>query len=168
MALINTPPLPLGDPIAKARRPEYRNRPDPQEGQVTKVWADYFAHQVDLGEKFPGRVANVELMGQTDAKGSTDMTGGTLTTGLYRVSYYMPVVTAGGLGDTIQLTIDWQDGGVTRTRTGASVDGTSTASYDSDVFLIRSDAGAPVRYSTVFGAGPVGYDLHITLEEVLA
>lgn len=111
------------------------------------------------------RTETVELTGQSASIAATDMTGGTLAAGLYRVSYYLRVTTA-EFGSSIYVTLDWVTGGVTRSRAGTLVDGSSTANSDTATFLIRSDALAAVRYSTTYGGATLQYALDVLLEEV--
>ena len=171
MAVLNSVPIPLSDPIARPKRDQYKgDQRDPQEGLATEVWANYLSGQGQLMEKFPARVSNVFLAGQTAAIGATDMTGGTLSAGRYRLGYYARVTTPEGFGATFQITLDWQDGGVTRTRAGAVISGSSTANYESaDLPLIYVDALSPVRYAVTYTAlGTLVYSLDLVLEEIQA
>ena len=168
MALLNNVPIPLGDPIARVRRQEFKGGPDPQEGLVTDVWQEYLSAQAALMEKFPARIFNVELRDQGAAIGALDITNGTLTAGLYRLTYYLRVV-VNELGSTCQVVLDWQDRGVVRTHTSALVDGAVATNYASDTVLIYSDRIAPVRYAMAYTAiGSLLYDLDIIIEEVKA
>ena len=170
MAVLNSVPIPLSDPIARPRRDQYKgDQRDPQEGLLTDSWTDYMSGQGQLMEKFPARVNSVFLAGQSASIGATDMTGGTLTAGRYRLSYYARVTTSEALS-TFQVTLDWRDGGVTRSSIGSLIDGSSTANYESSSRpLIYVDALSPVRYSVTYTAlGTLVYSLDLVLEEIQA
>lgn len=144
-------PIPLSDPIAYPRR---QKEIETREGTLTTPWIDYFTSlggQVQAGSS---RVAAVALTAQGASIGATDITNGDIGAGLYAFSYYLRVTTAGGAGYTLQVTLDWLDGGVARSFQGVVLNGTVLANYESDgVPLIRVDGGAPVRYSVVVVAG---------------
>lgn len=169
MAALNSVPLPLGDPIARQKRSQYKaNQSDPQEGLLGEVWTDYLSGQAELLEKMPVRLFNVTIVTSGASKGATDMTDGNLTTGLYRLTYSLRV-TVNEIGSTVQTNLDWQDKGVTRTKASALVVGDAVTNYDSDTVLIYADALAPVRYDVVVASlGTLRYDLDVILEEVKA
>ena len=168
MAVLNNVPAPVGDPIARSKRPGYEKRPDPLAGLVSEQWEQYFAHSQAVQETFPSRVHSVSLTSQSASIGATDMTDGTLSAGLYRVSYYARITTQEG-GSFLDVALDWSDGTVTRTFTALSIVGDSTANFQSESKLIRIGALTPVRYSTTYTAvGTLRYALDLVLEEVLA
>jgi len=170
VAVLNSVPPPTEDPISKPRRAEYKgDARDPQEGFVNDRWEEFFNYQTDLTEKFPARVNNVALTAQLISIGATDITDGTLTAGQYRISFYVRVTTAEALA-TVVVTLDWQEGGVTRTHTSASLDCSSTGNYISQPSLpINVTALTPVRYATTVTAlGALRYALDVNLEEVKA
>ena len=171
MAVLNNVPPPTGDPIAQTRRPQFKDQRDPKEGLITEAWENYFGHQTALSEKFSARVANVSLTNQSTSIGATDMTDGTLSAGLYRLTYYFRITTVDSIGSDVQLVIDWQDGSQTLVFTGATVITNTLSSYQTGSLpLIRVDALAPVRYSTnvVMASGDGRHSLYIVLDEVLA
>lgn len=168
MAVVNNPPPPLGDPIAQRRRPGFSDqRPDPQEGTVSKPWGDYFSHLIGLNETFPTRVRSVYLSAQSAGISATDMTDGTLTAGRYRLSYNARVTTIGGLGETVTINLAWTDNGVSRTHDSSKLDGTVLANHVEGGLLIYADALAPITYAVDYSAAlTMVYALDVILEEV--
>lgn len=71
---------------------------------------------------------------------------------LYRISYALRVATAAGVSSAAQVTIGWTEGGIAQTRVGANVNGNTTTSKDTDVFLIRPDAGTVVTYAVSYAS----------------
>ena len=168
---LNRVPLPLQDPIGRRRRPQFGKNPDPLEGMLSEPWQDWFDQLNETLEKAPSRVKSVSLTAQEASIAATDMTGGLLSAGLYRVTYYARITRAATTSSTLTVTLDWVDGGVTVTFSGAAVTGNTTASFQSETKLIRIDNLTAVRYSTTYGsvgATTMQHSLAVTLEEVLA
>lgn len=168
MSAVRNQVPPPSDPIARPRRPQFKPGEDPQEGTLTDAWNDWFGHQTDLTGKFPAKVAEVDLRDQTAAIASTDMTGGLLSAGLYRLSYWLGITSVSG-GGPINLS-------VSHTYRGLSFPIPAPATVDSavdpsavatGVVLIPLDALAPVSYAVTYAAGDT-YDLRMTLEEMNA
>lgn len=166
--ILSQVPIPLSDPIAWPRR---QKEIESREGTLTTPWIDYFTSlggQVQAGSS---RVAQVAFpAGQTASIGATDITNGAIAAGLYAFWFYLRITVAGGAGYTVQVTLDWLDGGVARSFVGNVMPGTILANNNSDgVPLIRVDGGSPVRYSVavVVGAPPVmQYALDVVLLRV--
>lgn len=71
---------------------------------------------------------------------------------LYRISYALRIAIPAGVSSAAQVTIGWTQGGVAQTRVGANVTGNTDTSNDSDVFLIRPDAGTVVTYAVSYAS----------------
>jgi hypothetical protein len=173
MSLLNNAPAPIGEPIAQRRRKGFKEGEDPLEGLIADPWADWYAQQQQTLETFAGRVGEtVALTAQAASIAATDMSGGALSTGLYRISYYTRITQAASVSSSLDVTLDWQDGGVTVAFTGATIAGNTITSFQSySLPLIFVDAASPVRYSTTYasaGLSAMNYSLYIVLEEVLA
>jgi len=169
MAVLNNFPLPLGDPIGKPKRTELfgpKDR-DPQEGRLSDSWVDALTQNQKVVEAATVRIFSVTAIDQGAPIAATDMTDGSLTTGLYEVKYYLVVSQASGAGAQLDVTIDWQDRGVARSFTSVNLNPTVLAGIASDARPIRVDAGSPVRYSTNYD-GDKFYDLRVVLMEVEA
>lgn len=173
MSAVRNQVPPPSDPIARPRRKEFGPGKDPQEGTLTDTWSDYFAHQTDLSGKFPARVANVTTSSSTSI-GTTDMSGGIWSAGLYEVNWYVRCTDPGsGLGDKVQVSVSFTEGGVTRAISGSNIT-LVTPSTDFECLgarLMKIDALTAVSYSTTYtaaGGVPATYALDIIVNEVLA
>jgi hypothetical protein len=165
----NPVPIPISDPIARPPRKEYveKRQKDPQEGMVTQPWIDFFTDQEQLTGQAPSRVASANLTTQSASIGATDLTGGSISAGLYRITYYMEITQAAGVSSSITVSFDWSSGGVAKTFPGTAETGNTTTTYQSGIFMIRSDNLSPVRYSTTYvsvGAPVMEYSLDVLLE----
>lgn len=130
-------------------------------------WAEGVDTALDLSASVFGQ-ASVTASGASI--GTTPITTTPLTSGLYRVSYYLTETQADNVGSSIIVTVSWTDGGTTRTLSSAALLANSVLAAGTGTFLLRSDAGAPVTYSTTYattgGAPPMLYALQIILEQV--
>ena len=168
MAVINKFPMPIQDPIAKPKRPEYGpKQADPQEGLLGDSWADYMNALQGLQEATPTRIVTLSLGDQGTAITPVDMTDGTLTQGIYRVSYYLCVVDASGVGTQLDVKFSWLDRSISRTWVSVKIDPTVITDFTADSFLLRIDALSPLTYEVEFD-GDRFYDLVAVLEEVNA
>lgn len=165
-------PLPLGDPISKRKdTKKYGQGQDPNEGQVTRVWTDYFTSLQTTVDATVQRVNSVSLDSQGASIAATDMSGGTLSAGLYTLSYYARITRAATTNSSLTVTLDWQDEGTAPTYSGAAMAGNTTTTVQSGTLLIDVDGSSPVRYSTTYastGATSMQYKLRIVLQKVQA
>lgn len=167
-AVLNNVPPPFGDAIAKPRRPEYKGEQrDPEEGQVTQPWADYLTHQTQITEQFPARIASVALADQLDSIPTTDMTGGTLSEGVYRLNYWLALITTDG-GGRVDLTLSWTYRGNPYSQIVPSLDTAVASDNKAGSFIFASDALSPIQYDVAYAGAGGTYDLRIELEEVHA
>jgi hypothetical protein len=172
VAVLNSVPIPLQDPISRPKRPQFGKEKDPMEGLVSTTWERYLTQQSQVLSQTPARVGvTVSLTNQNASIGATDMSGGTLSAGLYQIQYYARITTADGTSSSLTVTFDWTDGGVAPSYSGAAMTGDTTTTIQSGIILIRSDALSPIRYSTVYASNTPGrmkYQLYVTLSEILA
>lgn len=114
----------------------------------------------------------VRLTGQHASIVTTPIPTASLTAGLYRVSWYLQVTTPAGVSSDTTLTLTWTRNGVTQTFTGATVNGNTTATHDSEgQLLIRIDGNSPVSYAVAYNSNPAGamvFELALALEIVSA
>ena len=167
-------PMPISDPIANPRRPDYARsgRPDPIEGRVTQPWADYLNQQRDMLSTAANRIAIVTLTDQGAAIAAVDFSGGRLSGGVYRITYIARITQAASVSSSLTVTFDWTVGGLTPTFSGPAITGnTTTTIQGNEALTIRIDGTSPIRYSTAYasvGATPMKYSLDIVLEQVAA
>jgi hypothetical protein len=164
-------PIPIYDPIARARnRQKYRGaEKDPLEGTVTELWSGFFSQQNLAIQAAPTRIAVVPVTNQSASIGLTDITGGSIVGGLYALSYYARITVPASVSSSLTIALDWRDGGVTLTFTGAAMTGNTTSTYQSGGLpLIKVDSLSPVRYSAtrVSVGTPMSFDLVVQLDRV--
>jgi hypothetical protein len=171
MALLNSVPIPLGDPIAQRKRKEFGTRTDPLEGLITRPWADWMTQQNTILEQAATRIKSVSLTNQSAAIGATDFSGGALSAGLYQVTYYARITQAATTSSSLTVTFDWTDGAASPSFSGAAITGNTTSTIQSETKLIRIANLSPVRYSTAYtsvGAQVMKYSLDFILTEISA
>jgi len=170
-AVLNQVPIPLSDPIARPKRAQYGKGVDPQEGHLTDAWTAWFTQLTQTTEGSPQRVASVTLTAQAASIGATDMSTGALSAGLYRISYYARITQAATTSSSLTVTLDWTDGGVSPSFSGAAMTANTVTTFQSETKIIKVDALSPIRYSTTYasvGATPMQYALRVVLEELEA
>jgi hypothetical protein len=171
MSVLNNVPIPLGDPIARRKRAQFGDREDPNEGILTDPWARWFDQLNLLLESTPSRIKTFQITNQGASIPPTDLSGGTLSGGLYRVSYYARITQAASTSSTLTVTIDWIDGGITPSYSGAAITGNTVFTNQSGTLLIKVDDLSPIRGSTTYGSvggTPMLYAISVTLEEISA
>lgn len=165
--LLSGAPLPLEDPIAQAKRPQFGKGSDPQEGHITRSWLDWFTSLTNSVSAASTRIAAVELPAQVGDIGLTDISNGDLAHGVYRLSSYTSITTAGAAG-LLQTIFNWTEAGLARAFTTTGLDTTDTTKSESATKLILVDGASPVRYSTTGATAGLAYTLVVTLESMQA
>jgi hypothetical protein len=167
--LLQNAPIPINDPIALPKRPQYGKAPDPQEGRISPAWVDYFTvgfGQVTLG---PTRLNSTQQSGLAGSLPPTDLSGGVLGAGLYRLTYYAAITQAAGVSSSLTVTLAWTDRGIAKAVSGAAITGNTTNTTQSNMQLLRIDAATPVSISTTYasvGAPVMEYGIDAVLEAV--
>jgi hypothetical protein len=169
--VLGNAPLPMTDPIARPRRRELfgEKRTDPLEGLLSDAWADYLSRLAQTVQHAATRISGVSRTEQAAAISATDISGGTLKSGLYRLTYHARITTASELDSSLIVTLSWTDGGVAQSQAGADITGNTTDTLQSASFLIHADASTPIRYATAYGytgATPMQYRLDVVLEVI--
>jgi hypothetical protein len=119
----------------------------------------------------PARIKSVKLTGQAAAIGTTSIPTGALAAGLYRVSYYARITRAATTSSSLTVSIGFTETAVNLTLSGAAMTANTTATVQSNVFLIRIDSSTPISYSTAYasvGGTSMQYRLDVVLEQVEA
>ena len=164
-------PIPLQDPVARPKRPEYADKRDPLEGTATLPWIQFWQAQADTFSEAPTKITTpVSLTAQDASIGTTPIPTASLASGLYRVSYAARVTVAGSVSSSLTVTITWTAGAVTQSIVGAAMTGNTTATFQTATYLIKIDQGTPVSYATTYadggGAVAMQYELSVVLELV--
>lgn len=171
-------PIPIQDPIVNIAPPpqtkdgdEPRLSPKPAEqGLLTDKWALYLSDmETRINRATSVVVTPVQLTGLHSSIAGTDMTGGGVNAGLYRISYYACLTTAAGTSSSLQVSFTWTRSGVARTLSTTAYTGNSITAPLAGSFLIFTDGASPINYSTTYasvGAPAMVYELSVTLEKV--
>ena len=166
--MANYAPLPSGDPIATGSVVLPDGEKVRVSTDVTFAWERWFGSLgIDLAAR-PERVSIVDLSSQAASIAATAIPIGSITHGVYRVSYYARVTTAAGVSSSLTVELDWPDA-VACTHTGAAMTGNTTTTYQEDVVTMDVDSSGPIRYGTTYAsdaAGAMKYKLVITCEKV--
>jgi len=74
-----------------------------------------------------------------------------LSAGLYRVSYYLQVVTPASVSSSITFTLSWTNAyGVVCSKSGAALTGNATATQQNDVWAVSISASTDIEYSVAY------------------
>lgn len=169
--------MPVQDPITIPDRrlsgllDKPGSEPDNLAWLIGPAWVDFMTRVTNVLNKVPVRINSVQLVNQNATISPTDFSGGTLNAGLYRVTYYARITQAAGVSSSLTVTLDWTDGGVSQSFSGAAITGNTTQTYQTDSLLIRSDQISPVRYSTTYasaGVPEMRFSLFVSIEQVQA
>jgi len=164
-------PIPLSDPIARPRRPEFGDRTDPLEGTVTRTWVAYLSQLNTSVDVSTSRVNAVSVTTQAASISPTDFSGGALSEGLYRISYYARITRAAGTSSSLTVTLAWTESSIALSVAGAAMTGNAVTTVQSGSALILTDASSPITYATTYvsvGAPTMLYRASFTLEQVQA
>lgn len=170
----NPVPLPTGERLVltrnRERYPKFEQQ-DPNEGRIAKQWAEYFNSLADQVSASARRIHSVTLTDQAGSIAATDVSDATLAAGVYRLSYYVTLVTAATSSSSLTVTLDWTYRGQAKSVSGAAITNNSVAGAQSGTYLISLDGNSPARYATTYsstGATAMVYDLVVVLERIEA
>ena len=92
-----------------------------------------------------------------------------LAAGLYRVSYYLQVVTPASVSSSITFTLSWTNayGGVC-SKSGAALTGNATATQQNDVWCVSISAATDIEYSVSYASvgTAMTYSVMVNMEGV--
>lgn len=112
---------------------------------------------------------SVSLTSQGASIGGTDFSGGTVSAGLYRLTYYVRVTRAATTSSSIQVSFTWTDDGVALSFGGTILAGNTTTTGTSQSITVEIDASSPLLYSTTYasvGGTSMLYKLDVILEQL--
>lgn len=132
-------------------------------GKFTTYNADTTA-----GNGVPGILASVtNQTGKTAAIGSTNLVASTPALGLYRVSVYLLMTTAGTSG-TIKTTIGYTDAKQAQTQDSSTVNIASAGDKVGQTFVVETTSASAITYSTTI-TGTIGsgvYSVYLEAERM--
>lgn len=159
-ALLNNAPAPDRDPFVTEDR------------YLSQEAIDWFLALTGSVNAAPARVGvSVILPDEDDSIPPTDLSGGNLATGIYRMTYFVRVTTPDGAGSAVQVNFGWSDDLQPLVFNGTNVTGDLVTSYASGMVTFASDGGSPITYETVYSSttpNAMHYKLAVTLELVQA
>lgn len=160
MAVIR-PAAPVRDPLV--------DRSGMVTGNAWLTWLREIRADIDAA---PVGFDPVVFEARTSAIPTTAIPHGTLTRGVYRVSWAAKVVTVAGVSSDFQVTISWTWKSVTQQWVGTLRNGNLTTTYDlSSVPLMYVDAATPITYAVSRNSNPAGamaFDFFLCLERLAA
>jgi len=141
-----------------------------KDGSLTKVWAEYLAELARGDAQSVKAVSGaVNLTAQAAAVSSTAIPIQTVYTALYRVSYYARITQAATTNSSLTVTVGWTESSVALSDSGAAITGNTTTTVQSGSFLLLTDGGSDITYSTAYsstGATAMQYRLRLVVELV--
>lgn len=171
MSVLNTgtisdPPIetPLVDQVADSTK-----RGAPPSFYMTTGWYQWFLALLARIQRAAQLLATVALTAQSAAIGTTAVGLGSITSGLYRVSWYTRITQAATTSSSLTVTIGWTESATSQSSSGAALIANTTVTGQSGSVLIQSDSAAPITYATAYasvGATPMKYRLSVTVEAV--
>lgn len=153
--------IPYEDPIT-----------DRETGRITRLWTRWLSLLVGRVNDAPERLGTSSIGAQTGTTGITSFGNAALQAGVYRLAYYIHVVSPStDAGDTLGVRFSWVDGGDSLVFDFApfSVEATPTGiSASSGIIHVRVDPSALVAYEiTLTGTGTgLNYAADLTIESV--
>jgi len=161
----SVPPLPYGDPIGTWTAPNKKKIPV----NVTDSWERSLSAFTDHVTNTAVQLAAVQLTEQSASIAATAIPISNVTTGIYRLSYYARISRAAGTSSSLTVTLQWTDGGVVCSTSGAAMTGNTTTTFQTGHLLLGIDSATSVRYSTTYasaGAPTMQYKLTWIVEQV--
>jgi hypothetical protein len=170
--LLGNAPIPITDPIARAKRRDRfsEKQTDPLEGTMSDAWVDYISKLVQTVQASATRISIAARVDQSAAISPTDI-GGALKAGLYRITYYARITTPASVSSSLTVSFIWTDGGVSPSVSGAAMTGNTDTTIQTGTYTVRVDSASPINYSTAYAsnlAGEMKYRLDVFLEVIQA
>lgn len=135
---------------------------------ITRPWQVWLRDLTTTATNAVALVQTVSLVGQAASIGTTSIPSIGLTTGLYRVTWYLRITTAATTSSSVAVSFGWTDT-VSATLSGAAVTGNTVTTIQTGTGMFVVDAASPVTYTTSYssaGATAMQYALSVTLEAV--
>ena len=154
------PPMPARDPMT-----------DPVTGLIRRTWQVWLRNLTNTVNDAPVRIQTVSLSNQAASIGTTSIPSMPLSTGLYRVTWYLRITTAAATSSSLTVSFGWTDHTVTMSLSGAAVTGNTTITSQTGTALLSADNASPVTYATSYtsvGTPAMQYALNLILEAVSA
>lgn len=152
-------------PSTLVEREQQTNRVTDQITTVFRQWLLSLTGRIGTASHF---ASPATVSGSGASIGVTAL-GAAVAPGIYRVSFYARITRPGTVSSSLTVTLSWTDGGVACTKSFTAITGNTTGTTGSETYLVRSDSGTNVSYSTTYasvGATTMTYDLVVELESI--
>ena len=139
------------------------------EGYVETDWYQWFLALWGRVNRSAERLASKRLVLQDASIAATSLPLGSLSPGMYRVSWRFRITRAATINSSLLFTLGWTDDAVSLTRSSVAKTGNTPATEDNDTWLIRIDQAAAVTYATTYvsnGATVMQYELEVVVDSV--
>lgn len=130
---------------------------------------DWFLEQQNRAEDSAEQVGSVSLSAQSADIAATPVPMPDLTTGRYRLSYYVRVTRAGSVSGEIQIQIGWTDGAIALTSAGTNLTANTTSTFEQRTLFLAVDANASITYQAIYtdgGGTAMQFKLEIVVEKL--
>ena len=137
--------------------------------RIGKDWFDWLSNLTTVVDTKPARRAATGVSARTSSIATTPIPIGTVSPGVWRISFTQRVRVPGTVSGSLTTTISWTSGGVAQTFTGAVMNGNTTTTYQQHTIVIRVDAATAISYDVVYasaGATAMQYDFDVVAEEL--
>lgn len=170
-----SPPIPLYDAIAvpsidraglDEAQQEIMGFFDLIKWTISDPWVKWFQNQSSVIQSAAQNVGSISVSAQTASIAATAIPG-SLNTGLYRLTYYFRITSA-GTTSSLLVTFAWTDNGVSCTKSFPANTGNTVGTTSSDTYMISADQASPITYATTYASTgtPMAYKLLITMESI--
>ena len=162
-------PIPLQDRVSASPREDIirDGGEDKQAGYLTQPWVEWLNLLAAQVQASPYLQNNVTYTAQTATIAATDFTGGSLTTGLYRLTYYTRITRAATTSSSLTISFTWTDDTVALSLTYAALTGNTVTTGQTNTALVKIDAASPVLITATYasvGATSMEYKLYVGIE----
>ena len=144
--------------------PPLQGRPE----LISSPWFRYFSNQATQLTTAAQAIATKGLAAQAASISATPLLV-TSFSGLFRVTYYLRITQAATVSSSVTVTIGFTETAVPLTKTFPAVTGNTTTTIDSQTWLLRSDAAAPITYAITYasvGATAMQYRIDVVVEQL--
>lgn len=135
--------------------------------KVNQQWDNWFQLLAGAINRTAQQLGSASLSTQSASVSATNLNSGTLSAGLYRVSYSQAVTRAATGSSSLTSRFDWTFNGVAQSVTNAAMTGNTTTTHQEAVMPIQVDASTNVTYTLTYassGATSMQYAFRASLE----
>jgi hypothetical protein len=146
-----------------------RDRIVDKSGYPTEVFVKYFEGQEQGLQAAASNIGQALTPSGNTSTATTEIATSKIGNGVYRLSFYMEVVTPAGASSDLTITFAWTSSGVAKTKTSATMNGNTATTFLDGSLTIHADGDSPITYSTVYNSNPAAaaiFGVWVTLERI--